>query len=153
MAGLTEELVDLALNGYPALDLSTVTADEEFVCTPAQTGKTLSEYFRGGAKGPPPQGNYRIQLNKIGVDGDPNGITVRVAPKGQVRSVAYYNAQGQVVRRVDVQPHAIPHTYAPHVHYYRWGQTPQGEWRYTESHGRPLGHFDKPLWEGLWRTT
>src|SRR3990172_3357756 len=34
LAGLTEELVDLALNGYPALDLSTVTTDEEFVCTP-----------------------------------------------------------------------------------------------------------------------
>ncbi|OGS46325.1 MAG: hypothetical protein A3K66_06360 [Euryarchaeota archaeon RBG_16_67_27] len=34
MADLAVELVDLALNGYPALDLSTVTADEEFVCTP-----------------------------------------------------------------------------------------------------------------------
>ena len=34
LAGPTEELVDLALNGYPALDWSTVTADEEFVCTP-----------------------------------------------------------------------------------------------------------------------
>jgi len=36
LAGLTEELVDLALNGYPALDLSTVTDDEEFVCTPSR---------------------------------------------------------------------------------------------------------------------